>query len=87
MLRKRNHIPWAVIAAGSAGSAIVLLALRALLAAENRKRERERAARGGHDDAKYDDVYIVQADADGKAVEHRVDKVCASRAHDAAARR
>ena len=60
----------------------MLLVLRAVLAAENRKRERERAARGGHDDAKYDDMYIVRADADGKAVEHRVDKVCATRAHD-----
>lgn len=71
----RNHIPWAVIAAGSAASAVLLLILRAFMARENKKRDQERAARGGHDDDRYDAVYIVQVDKDGKAAERRVDKV------------
>lgn len=71
----RNRIPWAVIAAGSAASAVLLLILRAVMVRENKKRDQERAARDGHDDDRYDAVYIVQVDKDGKTVEKRVDKV------------
>jgi ACS family allantoate permease-like MFS transporter len=68
----RNHIPWAVIAAGSAASAILLLIIRFVLVSENTRREREQQAEGN--DA-YDDVYVVDAKGDGTQVEKRVDKV------------
>ena len=73
----RNHVPWAVIAACSLASAVLLLLARAVLARENRTRERERAARragGDEDEDGFDEVYVAQADADGKTVERRVDR-------------
>ncbi|ETW86125.1 hypothetical protein HETIRDRAFT_380392, partial [Heterobasidion irregulare TC 32-1] len=73
----RNHVPWAVISACSLASAVLLLLARAVLARENRTRERERAARaarGDGDEDGFDEVYVAQADADGKTVERRVDR-------------
>ena len=73
----RNRVPWAVIAACSLASAALLLLARAVLARENRARERERAAHraeGDEDGDGFDEVYVAQADADGKTVERRVDR-------------
>jgi ACS family allantoate permease-like MFS transporter len=66
---RRNHVPWAIIGACYVVGPLLLLLIRALLARENRAR----AAAGP--DAAEEDVYITVADADGKLVERRVDKV------------
>lgn len=63
-----NHVPWAILAACSLASAVLILALRFLLAAENKRRNAEQP------DEKYDDAYLTDA-AGGKAGEARVDKV------------
>jgi hypothetical protein len=65
----RNHVPWAIIGACYVVCPLLLLLIRGLLARENRAR----AAAGP--DAAGADVYITVADADGKLVERRVDKV------------
>lgn len=66
----RNHVPWAVLAACSFACMILILVLRYILSAENKRRKEEE-----YDD-KYDNVFIVTKDADGKETEKRVDKVC-----------
>ncbi|KAF5373654.1 hypothetical protein D9758_000775 [Tetrapyrgos nigripes] len=63
----RNHVPWDLLAASMGASAILMLALRSLLAAENRKRDREQ-----HDDT-FDHVLVTVVE-DGKEVKKRVDK-------------
>ncbi|KII89198.1 hypothetical protein PLICRDRAFT_599098 [Plicaturopsis crispa FD-325 SS-3] len=63
----RNHVPWAILAACSLASAVLILALRFLLAAENKRRNAEQP------DEIYDDAYLTDA-AGGKAGEARVDK-------------
>lgn len=67
----RNHVPWTVLTVCSFVSGILILLLRFMLAAENKRREAE-----PYDDT-YDEVYIVVSDADGNATEKKVDKVCA----------
>lgn len=62
-------MPWAIITACSFVSALTLLALRFMLAAENKKRDAEKR------DDKYDDVYLPQVQADGTTVEKKVDRV------------
>ncbi|KAH9928512.1 MFS general substrate transporter [Epithele typhae] len=64
----RNHIPWAILSACWAASALLLLAQRVHLARENARREREGPA------AESDEVYITTTDADGHAVERKVDR-------------
>lgn len=65
----RNHVPWAIITICTFMSGILILLLRFMLAAENKRRDAE-----PYDDT-YDDVYIVTVDADGKSTEKKVDKV------------
>jgi MFS family permease len=64
----RNHIPWAILTTCTFVSGILILVLRFMLAAENKRRDAE-----PYDDT-YDDVYIVTVDADGKSTEKKVDK-------------
>jgi len=64
----RNHIPWIVIGSCYVACPVILLAIRALLVRENKRRDQEPP-----DDA-YDDVYLQQIDMDGNIVEKRVDK-------------
>lgn len=65
----RNHIPWAVLAACSFSCMILILVLRFMLAAENKRRNAEPL------DVKYDNVYITLKNLDGSNSEKRVDKV------------
>uniref|UniRef100_A0A0W0GE50 Major facilitator superfamily (MFS) profile domain-containing protein n=1 Tax=Moniliophthora roreri TaxID=221103 RepID=A0A0W0GE50_MONRR len=64
----RNHVPWALLAAGCGTSAILLFVLRTILAMENKRRESEE-----HDET-YDNVYITHIKADGATEEKKVDK-------------
>jgi hypothetical protein len=66
----RNVVPWAVITASSVVSAALLVAIRALLVAENRRRDAARV-----DDAAHDEAYISVVGADGVQTEKRVDRV------------
>ncbi|KAK7467393.1 hypothetical protein VKT23_004449 [Stygiomarasmius scandens] len=63
----RNRVPWELLAASMGASAILLLILRSMLAAENKRREREQ-----HDDT-FDDVYVTHIE-DGKEVRKKVEK-------------
>ena len=65
----RNRVPWIILAACWAASALLLLATRWWLARENARREREGP------DGRYDDVYVSETLADGSVVEKKVDKV------------
>ena len=65
-------MPWIVIGICYVICPLLLLAIRYLLAAENKKRDQEEP------DTTYDDVYIEHIDEDGKVVEKRVDKVFSS---------
>ena len=65
----RNHVPWAVVAACCAGSAITALVLRFYLAAENKRRDAESY------DNTYDAVYLTQVMEDGSQIEKKVDRV------------
>jgi hypothetical protein len=58
-----------MILMGSVVSAILLVAIRLLLAAENKRRD----AAGDHSNAH--DVYILDTDANGNKVESEVDRV------------
>ncbi|TFK76190.1 MFS general substrate transporter [Pluteus cervinus] len=64
----RNRVPWLILTACFVVSALLLLALRTMLAMENAKREKEAV------DDRFDNVYISQIQPDGKAVEKRVDR-------------
>lgn len=68
----RNHVPWIVIGICYLICPFLLIVLRYMLRAENKRRDKE------PHDTKYDDVYMTHIDEDGKAVERRVDKVCLS---------
>ncbi|KAJ7301747.1 hypothetical protein DFH08DRAFT_723921, partial [Mycena albidolilacea] len=59
--KRRNHVPWIVIACCYAGMFAMLLALRYYLAAENRQRDAEAVGET------YDHVYIQRTTADGTA--------------------
>lgn len=71
--KPRNHVPFAVIGACSATSALTLFFTRRYLAYQNKKRDDEAAARAGQED-KYDEVYITVME-DGNPVERKVDRV------------
>jgi MFS transporter, ACS family, allantoate permease len=66
----RNHIPWAILTACSFVPATLVLVLRFMLAAENKRRNAE-----PYDDT-YDNVYIIGTDSDGKNTQKKVNKVC-----------
>lgn len=66
--RPRNHVPWSIIGMCYIACPIILLIIRRMLAAENRRRDVE-----PRDDT-YDDVYITVFGQDGKAVEKKVDR-------------
>jgi MFS transporter, ACS family, allantoate permease len=68
--KPRNHIPWAIIAMGSAVSSLLLLAIRAVLVAENNKRDREQME-GKDQTSAY---VVVETRADGTQVERKVDE-------------
>jgi MFS transporter, ACS family, allantoate permease len=65
----RNHIPWAIITMGSVVSAILLVVIRFMLAAENKRRDAAGDVSSEHD------VYIIDVDATGNKIERRVDRV------------
>ena len=71
--KPRNQVPFAVISACTAASALTLFVTRQYLAYQDKKRDEEAAAGTGQED-KYDEVYITVME-DGKAVERKVDRV------------
>lgn len=64
-----NRVPWLIIGICYVVCPMILLVIRALLARENKRRESE-----PHDDT-YEDIWVQVADAEGKLVDRRVDKV------------
>jgi len=64
----RNHVPWAIFSTCYFVSAILLLILRFILAAENKRRDGE-----PYDDT-YDNIFITVVDSDGKQISKRVNK-------------
>jgi ACS family allantoate permease-like MFS transporter len=64
----RNHVPWAVISACIMTCFFLILLLRFMLAAENKRRDAEKR------DDTYDDVYVSQELANGTKEEKRVDR-------------
>ena len=64
-----NHIPWIIIGICYVICPVLLIAIRYMLARENRKRDAEPV------DEKYDDVYIEVVLPDWTRTERRVDKV------------
>jgi MFS transporter, ACS family, allantoate permease len=67
--KPRNHVPWTVVACSFGASAVLLIAIRFVLVAENRKRDREASDSGHHD------AYVVETKADGTQVERKIDQV------------
>lgn len=65
----RNHVPWLIIGLCYVICPLLMLLIRYLLARENKKRDTE------PHDVTFDEVYIQVANADGKLVERRIDKV------------
>lgn len=63
-------IPWIIIGICYIACPIILLAIRFLLARENKRRDVEPL------DDTYDEVYIETSDADGNTIEQKVPKVC-----------
>lgn len=70
-MSRRNRVPWIILIACWAASAVLLLVTRWYLARENAKRDLEKP------DTSYDDVY-VNIDQDGVTVTRKVDKACLS---------
>jgi len=68
----RNKVPFIIITACSAASAVTLFVTRQYLAYQNKKRDDEAAAEATTQD-KYDEVYITVTE-DGKAVEKKIDR-------------
>jgi hypothetical protein len=66
-----NHVPWAILTACSIVSALLLLVLRFMYAAENKCRYMEE-----HDET-YDNVIVTITDVKGAKMEKKVEKVCA----------
>jgi len=64
-----NHVPWAVISACIFTCALLILLLRFMLAAENKRRDAEKR------DEKFDDIYLSKELSDGSKEEKRVDRV------------
>jgi ACS family allantoate permease-like MFS transporter len=65
----RNHIPWIIIGICYLCCMGLLLAIRYVLASENRRRDNEPV------DDTYDDVYIERVGKDGEVEKVKVDKV------------
>jgi ACS family allantoate permease-like MFS transporter len=70
--KPRNHVPWVIIGVCYVVCPLLLLAIRGLLARENRKRDAEHAE-GVTDE--YDDVRVLVDDGKGELVERHVDRV------------
>lgn len=66
----RNRVPWALLTVSMFVSALLLLFLRWVLAAENKRRDALPR------DETYDDVYLTQINPDGTTDERKVDRVC-----------
>ena len=64
-----NHVPWTLIAACIGTCTILILILRVMLRAENKRRDAEQR------DDTFDNVYIKEELADGTKIEKYVDKV------------
>ncbi|KAJ7219571.1 major facilitator superfamily domain-containing protein [Mycena pura] len=62
----RNHVPWAIMTVCSVVSALLLVALRFVYAAENKRRQTATEKDG------YDEFYIKTIQADGTMVEKRI---------------
>ncbi|KAJ7153334.1 MFS general substrate transporter [Mycena filopes] len=67
--KPRDHVPWIVIGICYACCMILVLVIRQLLIAENRRRDAEPARDDG-----YDDVYIERPTLDGAVEKVKVDK-------------
>ncbi|KAJ7851189.1 MFS general substrate transporter [Mycena leptocephala] len=65
--KPRNHVPWTVIGICYACCMVLVLTIRFLLIAENKRRDAEPARDGG-----YDDVYVERPASDGSG---RMEKV------------
>jgi hypothetical protein len=65
----RNHIPWAIITACSVASALLLLIIRYVYDAENKRRATIA------DKDSYDEYYISEVQADGTTLDKKVDRV------------
>ncbi|KAF4572524.1 hypothetical protein EYR36_007031 [Pleurotus pulmonarius] len=66
--KPRNHIPWIIIGICYVCCMALMLIIRHLLVAENKRRDEE-----PHDDT-YDEVYIESATTEGEIVKMKVDK-------------
>ncbi|KII85708.1 hypothetical protein PLICRDRAFT_178743 [Plicaturopsis crispa FD-325 SS-3] len=66
--KPRNHVPWIVIGICYLICPLLLLVIRYVLAAENKRRDTEPP------DETYDEVYIEYVNADGKRVDKKIDK-------------
>ena len=64
-----NRVPWAIISACTVTCALLILLLRFMLAAENRRRDAEKR------DDTFDDIYLSKELSDGSKEEKRVDRV------------
>ncbi|KAJ7050639.1 MFS general substrate transporter [Mycena amicta] len=69
--KPRNHVPWTIIGVCYACCMLLVLGIRRLLIAENKRRD---AAQPTEDLDMYDDVYIERIGADGKVERVKVDK-------------
>lgn len=67
--KRRNRVPWSAIVASEFAFALVFLAIRFYLIAENSRRDREKSTE------QFDDAYVVIIDENGAAVKEKVDKV------------
>jgi ACS family allantoate permease-like MFS transporter len=64
----RNHVPWLVIALGSAISAALLLVIRYILATENKRRD------AIIESVQPEETYIVDVNEKGEQVKVKVDR-------------
>jgi ACS family allantoate permease-like MFS transporter len=64
----RNHIPWAMLTMGSVLSAILLVIIRFVLVAENKRRDAANETSEKH-------AYVVDIDEHGNRVEKQIDVV------------
>ncbi|KAJ7061068.1 major facilitator superfamily domain-containing protein [Mycena amicta] len=69
--KPRNHVPWTIIGVCYACCMLLVLVIRQLLVAENKRRD---AAQPTEDADPYDDVYVERIGADGKMHRAKVDK-------------
>jgi len=66
--KPRNHIPWIIIGICNVSCMALLLIIRYVLSAENKRRDQEQL------DNSYDDVYIERMGKDGQVERVKVDK-------------